>query len=344
VPSLRSNIIEKMTVESLPHYALEMITGKLLGDGNITIEAGKKGRIRFSHTANDKEWCFHCYNELKTHFRLSTPKYRKIKDKRTGLEYTQYYVQSKTSNEIEYLKACWYKNGRKRLPKGILCTALSSLCLAWWYQDDGHLKKKNHIPKKIILSTDSFSEEECTFLKRALFYRFRLRFHLDGQNRLILYNKPSIYYFLILVRPYIIQGMKRKDLEQKLVGISDFPTSKRTTLSLPSFIKIEQPTKQIQNTLKELPYILKFSQNKNGYQRLFNTWATHSELWNKQRVSYQIKIDQESLYHLELLHTKTGFQKSECAAFCFLKDKVLEEKKRPPIIDPTTLGNGFEVD
>lgn len=43
----------------------EMLTGKLLGDGNLTIQKGRKSRLRFSHSIYDKDWCFYCYSKSK---------------------------------------------------------------------------------------------------------------------------------------------------------------------------------------------------------------------------------------------------------------------------------------
>ncbi|HET7577761.1 MAG TPA: endonuclease [Bacillales bacterium] len=311
--------LQQQLITHVPKRALEMFTGKLLGDGNITIEKRIRGRFRFGHTASDKAWCFHCYQELKTYFPFAPPKYREIKDKRTNIKYKQYYVQSTTHDMIEQLKYCWYEGKQKQLPRSLIDYAMSPLCLAWWYQDDGHLKTGNGVPKKIILSTDSFSLRERNYLKQILFEKFHLDFHPDGQKRLILYNKPSIYYFLHIVRPYIIDGMSRKDIKPTPLNISNFPSTLRTTISLPSFVSITKPTKQIQNALKQLSELMNtLDQN---YQELFKTWASESKKWNNTRKPYQIQIPQKELFYLEQFHTKTGFQKGECATFCFIKDR-----------------------
>ncbi|MGM8215206.1 hypothetical protein ACLIA0_06465 [Bacillaceae bacterium W0354] len=138
---------------------LEMLTGKLLGDGNLTLQDGRKPRLRFSHSVRDKEWCFYCYDQLKMFLSINEPKYRKNVDHRITKGYTeQFYVQSKTHPILCQIKDQWYINRVKIIPREIIIHYLSPLALSWWYLDDGHLKlSKSGTPLKIILSTESFT-------------------------------------------------------------------------------------------------------------------------------------------------------------------------------------------
>lgn len=95
-----------LLTELVPAHIIDRTTGKLLGDGNISIEQKRKPRFRFSHCLQDRGWAEHCYNELKEHIKLSSPKKRKIIDKRIIQGYTEYlYVQSLTS---PVTLAWWY--------------------------------------------------------------------------------------------------------------------------------------------------------------------------------------------------------------------------------------------
>jgi LAGLIDADG DNA endonuclease family len=150
---------------------IDLMNGKLLGDGCITKQEGRKPRFQFTHSIKDKEWCEHCYLVLNEHLPLNAPKYKKVKDQRVQSGYTEvYYVQSKTEEAIILLRNLWYKNGKKILPLNFISEYLSARTLAWWYQDDGHLKLQDNIPKQIILSTKSFSSLEnlqlCKLLKK----------------------------------------------------------------------------------------------------------------------------------------------------------------------------------
>jgi hypothetical protein len=82
--------------------------------------------------------------------------------------------------------------------------------LAWWYQDDGHLKIDGNKVRKVIFSTDNFLRKENEKLLELLKRKFNLSFSLDGQYRLCLYDQVQILYFLYKVKPYIHFSMERK--------------------------------------------------------------------------------------------------------------------------------------
>jgi len=225
---------------SLPIHIVDRITGKLLGDGNISIEKTRKPRLRFSHCLNDKDWAVHCYDELKDYVPFSKPKVRKIFDERIKAGFTEsIYVQSLTSQVIEDLRDLWYEDRRKVIPFTLLEERISPITLAWWYQDDGHLNHTKVSVKKVILSTDSFSKEENIHLTKLLDRFYQFKFNLDDQNRIILYEKAQILYFLNVIKPYLHSSMRRK----YAVPVHPFSCekNKRTTVYLPEFIKLTSP-------------------------------------------------------------------------------------------------------
>ncbi|WP_082786669.1 hypothetical protein [Sporosarcina psychrophila] len=137
------------------------ICGKLLGDGCITKQDGRKPRLQFMHRTEDVGWAEYCYDHLKNFIPLSPPTYRKVMDLRIKKGYSEsYIVQSRTDEVITNLYKKWYPNGRKVLPFDFIEKHLDERALARWYQDHGHLKIVNGTVNKIILSTDSFSNEE----------------------------------------------------------------------------------------------------------------------------------------------------------------------------------------
>ena len=69
-------------------------------------------------------------------------------------------VQSKTSPLITELRETWYPGGTKQLPFNYIHMHLDEEALAWWYQDDGHLNVQKGMMRKIVLSTDSFTNSE----------------------------------------------------------------------------------------------------------------------------------------------------------------------------------------
>lgn len=308
--------LEKVWTE-LPEQAKARITGKLLGDGGITKQKGRKHRFQFTHCAKDKEWSEHCYIYLSKYLPLTEPKYNKITDSRLRKGYSERYMcQSKTSPLVSFLHEQWYTN-KKMIPFHLISDHMSQEAIAWWYQDDGHLKMEDGKPSKVILSTESFSEEECLNLIDILSRKYNLMFSLDGQNRLILYNRASIYYFLFLISSFHHTSMSRKMFKQKLVINPSIP--KRTTISLPASIILTKPTKQINQKLEHLTKIIESLE-----KRKFYDWY-HWTLFkcNGPSTHYQILINARNFSYLNALKQVTGLTYNELVWLCF-------QQKRDP--------------
>lgn len=95
---------------------------------------------------------------------------------------------------------------------------------------------------------------------------YNLTFKLDGQNRIILYEKAQIYYFLDVVEPYLHNSMRRKFFIPH--NDSLVKANKRTTVYLPSFIHLNKPTSEIHNILENLPKLRALVINSLTYQEL----------------------------------------------------------------------------
>jgi hypothetical protein len=235
----------QLLLNLIPIDPLSLICGKLLGDGNLSIEKKRKPRFRFQHRLEDKDWCIHCYDLLNKYIPLAEPKYKYTKDSRLIKSYSEsFFVQSRTSEIFTLLKKFWYRDHRKIIPFDLLDCVLNVEGLAWWYQDDGCLINDNGIPRKIILSTDNFTNEENKALINLIAKKFLIKFSIDGQNRLCLYDQKQIYFFLKHINPFIHESMSRKKL-QKHENRLELPCKKRTTIYLPQKIQITHPTKEI---------------------------------------------------------------------------------------------------
>lgn len=302
--------MEKAWLETNSSFKGKII-GKLLGDGCITVQKGRKPRFQFTHTASDYDWIYYCYILLNEYLPLQPPKFKKVADPRLKTGYSScHYVQSRTSDIITYLRSQWYANSRKTIPFGQLTKYFNEQSLAWWYMDDGHLKQ-NKKPEKIILSTDSFSREENHWLIDFLHKKYSLYFHLDKQNRLILYNQFQIYYFLHLVTPYLHSSMHRKTIKYYRYGFE--PLAKRTTIYLPETIRIQSPTKEINAALKlSLKEII--AKYKNG---TFYSYYFQQNRVSAKKKAYQIVINAENLSLLHFLNEVTGLTYSKIAELCF---------------------------
>lgn len=290
-----------------------MMIGKLLGDGCITKQQGRKPRFQFIQTYSDYSYINFCYNHLNEFIPLSPPKYKKTIDPRLVKGYSlSYYVQSRTSNIITYLRSEWYSNTGKIVPYQLINDHFNEQSLAWWYMDDGHLKIKGNTPKKIILSTDSFSTQENKWFINFLYEKYNLSFRLDKQNRIILYDQFQIHYFLYLVMPFLHESMHRKTLP--FCNFKMNIMARRTTIYLPTSIRLDSPTKDIGTALIYLTSMIN-QYKKDGFYKKYN-----KDLFNKdinEAASYQIIINSRNLSNLQLLKDLTGLTFSRLTELCF---------------------------
>jgi len=223
-----------------------------------------------------------------------------------------YIVQSRTDEMITNLYIQWYPNGRKALPFDFIDKHLNERALAWWYQDDGHLKIVNGTVSKIILSTDRFSNEENNRLIQLLLEKFNLRFVIDGQNRILLYDQFQIIYFLHLVSPWLHGSMNRKALSVQPLR----PIAKRTTIYLPAQFKLLKPTSEINVKLDKLDTLFVNSKKEVCIHTTFSTF--NPLLAQRENAnSYQIIIDENHRQTLAGIRQQTGLTISQLTNYCF---------------------------
>lgn len=306
-------VLKMFDVTSVSTEVINMIVGKMLGDGCITKQQRRKPRFQFIHSINDKEWCFFCYEKLKTTIPLTPPRYKKVQDKRINKGFTEcFQVQSRTDPFITLLESIWYSNRIKTIPFDFLDKYLNELTLAWWYQDDGHLAIKNQIPKKIILSTDNFRKDENLRLIELLAKKFQLFFKLDSQNRIILYDQLQIYYFLRLIQPYVHESMGRK-----LAPIKDSKgNSKRTTIYLPINIHLTKPTVEINQRLNKLPKLYNIVTDRKKYIEFYRNKLDNFQP-NITTKGYQIVINEQDFPLLHSIKNHSGLTMSQIITMCF---------------------------
>ncbi|MEC0304887.1 endonuclease, partial [Terribacillus saccharophilus] len=178
-----------------------------------------------------------------------------------------YYCYSKKNSMIEELYYLWYPNKKKTLPKAFIERYFNTRSLAIWYQDDGHLKVEKGKARKVVLSTECFTNGEISFLQYLISSKYNIFFRMDKQRRLILYNTKEIMYFLFLTRPFLYPGMDRKNLVD--TDINDVLKKKRTTISLPDPIPSEKPTLFINNSLYHTEQLQDSIRNKTFYNNYY---------------------------------------------------------------------------
>lgn len=300
---------------SIPLDDRAKVTGKLLGDGGIMKQRGRKPRFQFTHSTRDQEWSFYCYKELSDVLPLNEPKFNRIIDPRLTKGFSERVIcQSKTSSLISFLHNQWYKT-QKIIPFNLLQGSLTPRALAWWYQDDGYLKIVNQVPQKIVLSTECFTLYECQQLINIILQKFKLKFSLDGQRRLVLYDHASIRYFLYLVRPHTVPCMHRK-LACVKVNL-DIAQPRRTTISLPVRYSLSKPTAEINEALYYTKDMYRQLADMSFYRLYSNNLKTTEESMN----GYQIVISATNLAYMNVLKKNTGLTYNQLALLCFMKKK-----------------------
>lgn len=244
------------------------------------------------------------------------PHYKKVNNDRIAAGFTEsYYVQSKTHPAITSLEGIWYKDRKKRLPIDQLYDYLTPLSLAWWYQDDGHLKTSGNTLQKIIFSTESFTPLENQLLCKILKEKFCLQFSIDKQGRIIIYDQFQIHCFLHLVSPYIHPCMIRKMKSSCTLPLST--KSKRTTIYLPEEISLKSPTLEINNALSYLKELWEMYRGNNFYRK--ELIEKVGDIKEKRTKPYQIVVHQHNVLLLDSLKNETGLNYSMLASLCVLQ-------------------------
>jgi hypothetical protein len=273
------------------------MTGKLLGNGVIQKGGDGSAHFSFRHTSFDLEWTMYCYEQLKHEGLLLKPTFEK----------NTHIAQSMAHSTIDTLYDIWYEDGKKIIPLQFIENYLTEESLAWWYQDRGHLKKKeNGTLEKLILSTEQWTDEERELLQYVLNLKFGLLFAIDGQKRLLLNDQLQINYFLTLVQPWMQPCMVRK---MKTITVRK-PIVKRTTVRLTSHIKLNAPTSEINKSIQD--YGPSIQLNGNNFKR-----------WNYQRFEqndttlYQIELTLENRQLLNKIQANTGLSMNQIVQECF---------------------------
>lgn len=295
------------------------ITGKLLGHGNIKRTNNKGFYFQFIHSKEDACWANYCYSQLKNFIPLQEPLYERRKDSRSKKGYTEHYiVRSLTNATIRQLYDEWYQNKKKTVPAHLIATYMNEEALAWWYQDNGYLKKKKDgSPEKVVLSTSHFNQEELHVMSHLLNRIFGLQFTIDSQKRLILSSTLQINYFLSLVykwiQPCMYSKMKTSSHKKKI--------AKRTTIHLSEHYKIKRPTETIHQVFRR--HASAIQPTKENFRR----WIQERNE-PKRTKRYQIQLQEEVKETLQQKEAITGLTMSELIEETFRQ----EELHKPHVI------------
>ena len=180
--------------------------GSILGDGCLETSKWGSTRLQFKQSVEKQEYIFWLYGKMGNLCR-SAPKQNKIH---------QWYFSTRYSNELTFLKNCFYRGKTKIVPKNIVDFLQNPISLAIWFMDDGTLdwRAKDHYAFR--LTTNCFTFEENKVLVEAL----KKKFGVDAtvQKTTMRGNVyPRIHIgvsgrdtFLQLVKPFILDCFRHK--------------------------------------------------------------------------------------------------------------------------------------
>ena len=142
---------------------LNILTGLMLGDGNLEFNGYRGARLQVKQSEKKREYVFWLHSQFADITR--TPPQQRLDTK-------QWYFGTRFFENLEEIRRTFYNDHKKVLPPNISELLYSPLTLAVWFMDDGRLdyREKSHYAYHI--ATDSFSESEVKLLQSILLERF----------------------------------------------------------------------------------------------------------------------------------------------------------------------------
>jgi hypothetical protein len=150
---------------ALSQMQKDILTGLLLGDGNLEFNKFKGSRLQIKQAERKKEYVFWLYEHFAQIVR--TPPQKRF-------DTNQWYFATRSISELEEIRNIFYVNNRKIVPQNIQTFLTSPLSLAIWFMDDGTLDYRAKSHHSFTYSTDAFSVEEVFLLQKSLKENFNI--------------------------------------------------------------------------------------------------------------------------------------------------------------------------
>ena len=152
-------IIRTINEYNIPFDVLEILKGKLLGDGSMDRHNASKWSMTFGQNIKQKDYLLYLRDLLGDFVTFNI-------DKRiSGYGSEIYRSRTKHTSQLNYFFKDWYINDKKQIPNDFKLTPLS---LCFWYLDDGNLQHNKLQKDRVIFSICSFDENSCKNLSKSL--------------------------------------------------------------------------------------------------------------------------------------------------------------------------------
>lgn len=163
------------TLQQLPileDRLLKISIGVLLGDASIQKNTSKKvekWRLKFSQSANHKQYIYHLHDEFKEYV-ISQPFFNPARN--------MYSFQTIFDSRFKVLADLFLDHqGKKRVTPFFKENPISPLSLAYWFMDDGGLLsyKKDWLRRGLVFNTQGFTLAEVETLSENLNRSYHLK-------------------------------------------------------------------------------------------------------------------------------------------------------------------------
>lgn len=212
-------IYRKRTEVCLSQRQKDILYGSMMGDASSK-DIHYNSSVCFCHGNKQKEYLFWKCNEFKNIVSNIYPKFcfrKEIRPEYSGSS-GSWIFQTCANTDVEICLNKFYKNGKKKICKDVLCN-LSDLSLAVWFMDDGYsIKSKKNKISNFAFCTDSFSKEDCEDIVEWFEKKYKIKSYIRrrGVNKnnietyRVIIRSSSVNLFLSLISSYIIPSMRYK--------------------------------------------------------------------------------------------------------------------------------------
>ena len=175
-----------------------VLIGSLLGDASLQTFNGHSWRARFLQGHNNKDYLFHLYSLFQPF--VKTPP----RESDDGSGNKRWSFNTTVLPELSFYANIFYKNNKKILNTSLLQEQFNEISLAYWFMDDGSLKRWG-TSQAYILCTDSFSKDQVILLGDMLFkkYNIHVSYHKQRDNYRIYIPRKHSKEFRSIILPYI---------------------------------------------------------------------------------------------------------------------------------------------
>jgi hypothetical protein len=162
----------------------DILEGLMLSDLSIPSPRKETQNTFMTLTTIHKGFADHLLEVLDSEgFKIYERKARVSYDKKLNKIFnhkTSYYVQTLVREKYKRLRELWYTDKKKIVPKTI---NLNPISLKYMFYGDGCCSKYGKGGLQITIATNSFTLDECTFIKELLLSKYNLHFIISKVSK-----------------------------------------------------------------------------------------------------------------------------------------------------------------